>query len=267
MGGSGNHERAPRGVVRGWSIAAARRQKQWAYTVQAEALGEFGYAVTLTVTDTPATAEDFHRARRAYLKRLERLGLTAYHWVIEWQARGTPHLHMALYFDHELELAEGRWKQKQTTDLLVGWLEVSAEFGSGVQGQVWDRIVGSMGWLKYLAKHATRGVNHYQRQGAPEGWESTGRLWGVGGDWPVVEPVLFENLSLNEFYRIRRIIRGWSEADARKAGDTRRLSYLKKARRMPGKDRSRYFGSSEWLGFADTLPLIDFLRRENVGRS
>jgi hypothetical protein len=70
--------------------------------------------------------------------------------------------------------------------------------------------------LKYLSKHAARGVRHYQRQGKPVGWDKTGRLWGKGGDWPVVEPLRLQ-LTNDQAWRFRRLLKRHAIAQARTA--------------------------------------------------
>ena len=257
MGGTGTHTRAPRGDVVGWSAAAARRQRLWAWGVDASALTGFGYAVTLTLKDTPDSAVDFHVLRTTWEKRLRRMGMTRIHWVIEWQARGTPHLHAAIYFPEALS--------PQDRAMLVGhWLVVSSAFGSFVWAQDLADIDGPLGWLKYLAKHATRGVSHYQRQGHPEGWAKTGRLWGAGGSWPIKEPLVLDGLNLPEFYRLRRLMRAWSFADARKFGDTSRMKYLKLSAKRGGKEKSRFMGAAEWIPEDVSSRLIALFERENL---
>ena len=72
------------------------------------------------------------------------------------------------------------------------WLRLAAEYGPGEVGQDVVAITGPLGWLRYLSKHAARGVAHYQRKGTPAGWTKTGRLWGHGGAWPVDEGVMAE---------------------------------------------------------------------------
>jgi hypothetical protein len=255
MGGTGSHLRAKRGKVTGWSAAAARRQRQWAWSVDADGLTDTGIALTLTIADTPATSTEFHRLREAYLFRVRRMGLVYGHWVIEWQERGTPHMHLALYFDRQLTVQESE-------RLLVHWIVLAGQYRPGLRGQRWDRISGAMGWLKYLAKHATRGIHHYQRSGHPEGWESTGRLWGAVGTWPTIEAEDFPDLSNAEFYRIRRMMRSWAMADARKAGDVKRQQYLARSRKEPDKQRSRYLGAADWIPIDVSLRLVDFLERE-----
>ena len=86
-----------RGTVNGWTRASVRRHKTWLYSVNVDGLDGDGYGVTLTLRDTPAT----HTEWSALVARLHRAfreaGLSRWHWVVEWQRRGTPHLHLAVY--------------------------------------------------------------------------------------------------------------------------------------------------------------------------
>lgn len=204
-----NRNPAKRGKVTGWSAAAVRRHTKWLYAVQPEALDGDGFAFTLTVRDCPPNAAAWASVRRAFVKRMERAGATRIHWVTEWQRRKVPHLHGVVYFG-SLTLAEA------TPLIVVAWLQVAAEYAPGLRSQHVDAITGAVGWLQYLSKHAARGVAHYQRQGKPEGWDSTGRLWGHGGSWPVGEPMRFD-LDRAGGYRLRRLARSWRVADARAA--------------------------------------------------
>lgn len=257
MGGFGTHVRAKRGEVIGWSKGAARRQTRWLWSVSSDDLSGFGYALTLTLLDTPESAADFHLLRNAYLKRLERMGTTRVHWVIEWQERGAPHLHLAVYFDRELS----EWDFGM---LLEHWLQVAREFGASWGAQDVKVITGSLGWLKYLSKHASRGVNHYQRLGHPETWDKTGRLWGHGGAWPVVEPYVLDHLNAPEFYAVRRVMRGWSYADARKVGDLNRMKYLKRSWSRSSSTKSHFLGAAEWIPQDVALRVVDYFEREGV---
>jgi hypothetical protein len=257
MGGSGDHVRAPRGVVRGWSKASVRRHRQWAWSIDHNELGGFGYAVTLTMDRTPHTAAEFVRLRTAWLMRIERMGALRTHWVVEWQERGTPHIHAAIYFEDALTPLQQA--------MLVGhWVSIAAPaFGALIWAQDVKRIDGSLGWLKYLAKHATRGMAHYQRQGHPEGWEKTGQLWGRRGEWPEHEPMVLDQLNVHEFWRMRRIARAWAVADARKRGDWKRVHYLRSSGRPNNARESRFMGVAEWLPEDVLLRLVDLFEREN----
>jgi hypothetical protein len=96
------------------------------------------------------------------------------------------------------------------------WREVAAEYEAGLNGQQVTPITGPVGWLKYLSKHAARGVRHYQRQGKPAGWDKTGRLWGHGGEWPVVEPMRLQ-LTTDQAWRLRRLVKRYAISQARAA--------------------------------------------------
>lgn len=245
----GNPNPPKRGRVTGWTPAAARRHTKWLYSVDADGLTGCGYAVTLTVRDTPPSPEAWQAARRRWLGRLRGRGLVRVHWVVEWQERGTPHLHTAVYFDHELTPLE-RWQ-------LVGdWLDVASEWGAGPSSQYVLPIDGPVGWLRYLSKHASRGVHHYQRQGKPDGWETSGRLWGHSEGWPTLQPVQ-ATLTTAEFHRFRRLVRSWRVANARAAGDLRRLRYARRMLACPDARLSAVRGVSEWIPEAVALRLLD----------
>lgn len=254
--GTAGHNPNPsaRGEVKGWTRAAVRRHTRWLYSVAPDELHGAGFAATLTMRETPPDAAAFHRARRAFLMRLERTGLLRNHWVVEWQRRGTPHFHMALYWpegEAPADLAAAR-------GIIVGaWLAVANGWGAEAAGQYVLPIAGPLGWLQYLSKHAARGVEHYQRQGKPAGWEKSGRLWGYGGEWPLQEPMKLQ-LSREGYWEFRRLVRAWRIADARAAlvaarDDSARRSAVRRlqgARRMLScNDRrlSEVRGVSEWV--------------------
>lgn len=252
MGTAGrNATPSPRGKITGWTQAAVRRHTRWLYSIDAPALDGFGYALTLTLRDTPSDAVTWQGARRAWVERLRRRGLVRLHWVVEWQRRGTPHLHVAVYFPHELSLIDQQM-------LLIDWLAVAAPWGPGHTGQCVKPITGPLGWLQYLSKHAARGVTHYQRAGKPAGWETTGRLWGHVGDWPEVEP-LRADLTREEYHRFRRLVRSWRIADARASGDWRRLRYARRMLACNDRALSTVRGVSEWIPEHLAVDLLDLI--------
>lgn len=199
-----------RGAVTGWSAASVRRHKRWLYSVEASGLTGSGSGVTLTLRDTPADDREWGALLKRLLDRLRDSGMIRWHWVTEWQSRGTPHLHMAVYGPESLSADEvGRLVVRH-------WLALTEGYGARSAAQFATPITGPVGWLKYLSKHASRGVAHYQRQGMPEGWTKTGRLWGYGGDWPTIEPVAGA-VDDRTFWRVRRMIRRYAIAQARAA--------------------------------------------------
>lgn len=256
MGGTGSHTRAKRGEVVGWSRAAVRRHVRWLYSVDTLALSGVGFALTLTLLDCPAGPAEWARLRDTWLKRVVYLGAIRTHWIVEWQRRGVPHLHAAVYFAEGTDLGMG-------ARVVAAWLELAAEYGAGHSGQNVQVIDGPLGWLKYLSKHAARGVEHYQRQGKPEGWERTGRLWGHGGDWPTPLPIE-ATITNAEMYRLRRLMRSWRVADARAAAlrrddprrPWRRLTYARRMLKCPDPYASRFRGVSEWIPQALWLRLL-----------
>ena len=198
--------RRKRGAVVGWSAGAVRRHTAWLRSVDTTQLDGIGAAVTLTMLECPPTSDDWTTAREGPPAASEARWALRWHWVVEWQRRGVPHLHLAVYAaeppasntgarfpprlvrcvspitDTASAAALGWWVVGQ-------WREVAWEYQVGLNAQYVTPITGPVGWLKYLSKHAARGVRHYQRQGKPAGWDKTGRLWGHGGDWPAVEPL------------------------------------------------------------------------------
>ena len=258
-----DHERAKRGEVVGWSKSAARRNLAFLRSIKVDALTGYAYTLTLTLRDCPPDAEAWHRCRRAFVKRLERMGMIRMHWVTEWQTRGVPHLHGMVYFSEP---------QNRRT-LIDHWLAVAAPYRAGIKGQDVKDVSNVLGWCKYLAKHASRGYQHYQRAAGniPKGWEKTGRVWGYGGNWPIQEPTRYE-FGEAAFFRLRRVLRGWAVAQARepvKVKDTdlsvvdwNRVNVVKRLLRCPRAEESRLRGISEWLPEAAGAGLIDWMRGE-----
>lgn len=238
-GRGSNHVRAKRGEVQGWSPAAVRRNTAFLMQVDERLLTGHAVALTLTLKDCPPDAREWHRLRRAWTDRMRRAGMVRLHWVTEWQRRGVPHLHVALWVSGD-----------STADPIGAWLDLAEKFGAGRKGQHQAPITGAVGWFQYLAKHAARGVRHYQRaaENIPEGWKSkTGRVWGSSGDWPCAKPRQFGfRREDHGYWRFRRMVRAWRRADARAAGDRWRI---KSARRMlrHGKGRSELMGWREWM--------------------
>ena len=154
------------------------------------------------------------------------------HWVMEFQRRGVPHLHCAIWYEpNELDpltmkradrvrFVDGmesiarhgeQWEgtNRYVAAMAVGdWLDLAEPFGAGIKGQHARPIIESVGWFQYLAKHCGRGKDHYQRQmdSLPDAWEKSPRVWGKRGQWVTEDPIEIE-LTDREWYRIRRLVR------------------------------------------------------------
>ena len=241
-------EKSPRGKVKGWSPQSAARLRRWFYSVDGARLDGLGVGATLTVRDLPPTSADWTLTRERFMVRLRRAGLLRGQWLTEWQRRGVPHLHGCLYFP------EGARDGLQ--ELVTGhWQAAAGEWGVSASGQHVAEVWGLPGWLQYQAKHSSRGVRHYQRANVPAAWrESTGRLWGVVGEWPVREEV--REVTSREFWRFRRLLRAWLVSEARRDGDRRRAAYLRHMLSDPDKKRSAVRAIGEFCPERVALELL-----------
>lgn len=214
-----NTEPPKRGVVQGWSKGAVRRNTDFLRSINVKKLTGYGYAITLTLRYCPETGDDWQALRQAYVERLRRLGMIRLHWVAEWQRRGVPHLHMCVYFSSPVD-----------QELLLGhWLNAAARYSPNRRSQHIATIFSHIGWAKYLAKHASRGVYHYQRnaENIPKGWQGrTGRVWGKSGDWPTDTPIEL-HIDRTSFFRMRRVARRLRIAEARANVEAKRLHWLR----------------------------------------
>lgn len=247
------HKRAERSTVSGWSVGATRRNVAFLRSIDETKVNSHDgaelipLAITLTVRDCPQTSDEFHRVRDLFIRRLKRLGMVRMHWVIEWQRRGVPHLHCAVWFKQQdfVEL---------NLSIINGWLELTEQWGSGHRGQFITPITGVVGWFQYVSKHAARGVKHYQRspENMPVEWNNkTGRVWGKVGDWDsVIVPGGRVDVESSDYYRIRRLIRNWRLADSRSKGSSYSPKRIVQARTMLKcnlKSASEVRGASEWV--------------------
>jgi hypothetical protein len=256
--------------IAGWTEDAARGNRAFLFSVDPLGLaGDLGYAVTLTLAETPATSADWSASIDRFLKTMRRVGMVRYHWVTEWTKRGRPHLHASIFFAGRDPIVEPPNPYNPADALAVlrrgrapvgdGWADYPAGYLGRVVGphgrnqlfagdrtglnagtsicdwytdqvyadaifSAWQRSTGQAlsahaqhverirdmgGWSAYTAKHAGRGVHHYQRQSMtlPDGWASSGRLWARGGDWPRRDDA-YQVDDLSGF-RFRRCLRRW----------------------------------------------------------
>jgi len=247
-----SHARALRGEVHGWSYGATRRNTEFLMSIREDRLTGAGVALTLTLRDCPPTSDDWHKLRRAWEKRMVRAGMVRLHWVTEWQRRGVPHLHCAIWFDAMYDIAGA----------IDAWVAVAGVYGAGHRGQHGRMIDGPVGWFQYLSKHAARGVSHYQRSidNVPEAWQKkTGRVWGKGGDWPVQEKIrinLQDQHGDGGWFAYRRLMRSWRLANARSSGDAYRIRSARKMLTCNDPVRARLIGFMEWSPYEVQMALL-----------
>lgn len=263
-----DHVRGKRREIVGWSPSAVRRHTKWLYSVDSAGLTGVGFAITLTLGICPPSHLDWRRLLKAFFLRMERAGALRIHYVVEWQRRGVPHLHAAIYWPPGVDVAA------ITSIIFIAWLQLAVEYKAGLRAQDVKLIVGAMGWLRYLSKHASRGVAHYQRHGKPDGWERTGQLWGHRGDWPTDAPMKFD-IPAPAYHRYRRLVRSWRIADARAALIAAQTSSVVEVERVRAARRrlvhargmlscnefklSSVRGVSEWLPEHVTLEFVALL--------
>jgi hypothetical protein len=280
-----NHKRAIRGDVGGWSNSSTRSNTRFLRSVDEKNLnfsesGEnlSGYGLTLTLKKCPETHEDWHKMRRAFLMRVQRMGLERCHWLTEWQKRGVPHLHMAIWLPEPKSAIQA---VKQRKAIVAHWLAIAGPYGALGIAQKVTKITDSVGWFKYLSKHASRGVSNYQRspENIPKKWAKTGRMWGNTGNWDCREPIDLK-LSDSGYYCFRRIVRGWRVADAKaehkkiavsKFGTVvknektraslRRIKTCKNMLKCHDEILSNVRGVSEWLEMDEQLKIVDLVAR------
>ena len=97
-------------------------------------------------------------------------------------------------------------------------------------------------------------MNNYQRNPAsvPVAWaNSTGKVWGKGGDWPIVEP-LHIDLTRDERYQCRRIcVRYLAHA-----GGGKEFDYWSRYLKVLDKQTSGYIGISGFIPDTESLRIV-----------
>ncbi len=254
--GLNSHRRVKRHDCQGWSNSSTRSNTRFLYSVDERKLTKAGLAVTLTLKECPATHAEWKRLREAFFVRLRRLGMVRGHWLTEWQRRGVPHLHAAVWFD-STEHPAGWYIQ----DVQEAWLAVASGHGAELRGQHIKMIDDSVGWFQYLSKHAVRGLGHYQRnpENMPPSWqEKTGRMWGKLGEWPVSQPLKL-TVCMAGFWAYRRIVQRWRFASARASCDRRRIRSAQTMLQSSDRNLSAVRGVSEWIGQDMSLEILAHL--------
>lgn len=264
-----------RTATKGWTSNVARRNEQRLQQVDFEAVDGVPAFVTLTMPAqqmADVSAAMFHAWLKRWIQYMKRHGLLHYYWILEFQATGNPHLHLLVWLDHD-------WDALEQYKALRSWVGILNKSGVGarLQGQIWENIdVGGEivvdgepvpahpeRVLMYLAKHAARGVAHYQRQIAnmPEDWRyRSGRVWGHDRGLPLREQEDVET-DYPTFHRFRRLVRRWRLAEARGINDhDRRRAAIVQARRSlrcSRRDVSPYRGVSAWVPASVASQLLD----------
>ena len=251
-----DHLREKRSTTTGWSAKATRNNTRWLQSVDHQSLDGQGYALTLTVRDSPATSDDWKAIRTNFFRRLARMGFRRLHWVVEWQRRRVPHLHCAVWFDDEDDTSP----PDQSHKIVDHWMAVTANLGVSARAQHVVSIHEFGGWSKYVSKHASRGMDHYQRSAAaqPAGWTSSGRVWGHRGNWETIEPIKLE-IDSTTFYQFRRIMQKLRLQDARQSNSLDRIKHAKGLLHHRCSKLGRVLGLSDWMDRSTATDVIGYL--------
>ena len=201
---SGNHERAKRGAIKGWSSASRRRMREFmlCHRPNAETVA---IGATLTIAGPSPDVAEVRDLWKNWCRAAQKRG-----WVIVWrlevQQRGAAHWHCIMYVDIEQVTRGGKVPQRLGEELVKldiqkSWEKALREMGP-VEGitdpkryRVMGRKVASVdhrmcfdgadkyatdlqvkptacgSWMRYLQDHATKSK---QEQIA----EGFGRHWG-----------------------------------------------------------------------------------------
>lgn len=248
--GANGHKRTKRGKVVGWSPASIRNNTVFLYSVDESRLTGQGFAITLTLRRCPETSDDWQRLLNTYLQRLYRRKAIRSHVLTEWQRRGAPHLHGAIWFPSGEAVG---WDT-----LVTPWLEVAKDYEPAPGSQTAQPIDNLVGWFQYVSKHGARGLHHYQRSpdNVPAGWTKTGRMWFKRGDWPTREAMRV-NLDMPGYHRFRRLVRAYRLADARTKGPPKRIAKARSMLKSPDRELCSVRGVSEWIGLDESLRLLE----------
>ena len=200
--------RAPRGKIRAWSLASAKRLAMVALNADAA----FRSHVTLTYrARTEAWESDAERNLRVvrgskadlhrFLRCLRR-EMGEYLWVQEFQARGVVHYHL---------LAEREISQERVAD---AWARASGQEDDPAvlrHGVRVDAIRSQEGARHYLGRY----LGKERQKRLPEGVDGAGRWWGRSRslELVVLEDIVWmdreDGITREAELRIVRILRGY----------------------------------------------------------
>lgn len=203
-GGGPGHGGGLRGAIWGFSRASRKRMLDLLNQIEQVALST-GLFVTLTYPDIfSQDAASWKRDLDAFLKRARRqYPSSVWIWRLEWKHRLSgenvgvlaPHFHLIALGIPRLSL---RW-------LAESWYEVVdsgdvRHLGAGTSAR---RIRSRRGIMYYASKYMSK------EAASPGVW--TGRVWGVAGRELLPVVLVLAELTWRQFYKVRRVLRGWLE--------------------------------------------------------
>lgn len=196
--------------------------------------------VTLTYHERyPSQNAPLKKELGRFLQAIRRLPATFHYlWRIEWQKRGAPHFHLLLWHDDpeyewDVQAFKG-WSLRTWHRVCSSRSAAHARKGAHVElCNTWSKAMSYV--CKYLGK-----------SDVPDDIEFRGRHWGASNSLPL-DAQLEVEISLEEFYVLRRLIRKWL---AKKGEGGRRYA------RVLRNGNSLHVN----LPFATVIRLLDYIR-------
>lgn len=212
---------------RGWTTQATRNLANYLMALDLVAVAGYPCEATLTI---PAdcmgrvSSELMHRMLHNWLRAMGRHGMSHYVWVLEFTANRTAHIHVTMWLDAPIPEAE--WAGAYPKVLWVRQC-LAHDVPALLSAQDFKHLDDTPeNWLKYVAKHSTRGVKHYQRlmDGLPDDWRRhPGAMWGHDRK---LDDYLGErmdlSMSMRAFWAFRREIRRRMVQQAKTISDPRK---------------------------------------------
>lgn len=200
-----------RGNTSGWSKSASQTNTRFLMSIDMQKLSGIPYSVTLTIPalgDEVPNSLEFHNMLNDLFKRMIYRGnWLRVHWLIEFTAKLTPHVHMTVWVNESEPETPEIGEADLFSSTLFNWSQICQKRGLKISPKSqYVRRVDSQVWLEYLSKHGARGKANYQRARLPESWQkSSGRMWGKRGNWSEREQPIEVNFSISEFHTFRRL--------------------------------------------------------------
>lgn len=175
-----------RGQVKEFSSGAARRLMGW---LRLEDVGYRNFA-TLTIPHVETDGQEFKQRLDRFLKSMLGRGRrnighkASITWFLEFQERGSPHVHLIYNFYVPWEWGAARWVDVWANRVPDGSADGLAEFEAACSR--FEAIRGSM--ISYAAKYASKS----EQKQVPGGYEKVGRFWGIRGSRDRVSRVTIE---------------------------------------------------------------------------
>jgi hypothetical protein len=251
--------RGDRKAIAGWSERSAASNAAFLRSVDGSKIEGCSLSCTLTIGSLVTCQQWLSiRQRFVYWLRCEDAVLAG-HWLVEFQSRGAPHMHLFLVLDWSMAF---QFRSK----LMKKWLDLVSITGALERGQFTSQLDDPLGWLRYLARHGSRSISHYQRDGLPPGWFVSGRLWGRFGDWAVRSDRFVCNDAV--YFHLRRVAVRLMIQEARRDldtawlfGESKKIQAIKtRIKELRRRFRSRDPWKSASTGVSDWVLTSDFRR-------